>query len=434
MILYTERISSRLTYIAEFLSREILEEALVITRDPNHFQQYEGPRINYSPQVLTDREIRIPPEGLLFETGIQTRNIEMKQWENLPVFFSTPGDIPFDLLSASFYLISRYEEYGPYQKDEYGRYGHTNSLAFQQGFLHRPLVNEWIQAFKKQIQVQFPDFSFRPRVFDLLPTYDIDIAYSFKGKGFWRNTAGALASLIQGKWSSFRHRLAVLNGKSPDPYDAYAWLEELHIQTEYPAIYFFHLGKKQAGYDKSISPSQPVLQQLIRETASHVSVGIHPSWRSGDQEELLREEMDQLAKLTGKEVTLSRFHYIRFQLPHSYRRLIRDGIKQDHSMGYGSINGFRASVASPFYWYDLEKEERTGLLLYPFCFMDANSFFEQKQTAAEAGEEMKGYAERVRNVEGMMVMIWHNNFLGTDPAFSGWREGYAQFLLSQQSL
>ena len=60
-------------------------------------------------------------------------------------------------------------------------------------------------------------------------------------------------------------------------------------------------------------------------------------------------------------------------------------------MGYGSINGFRASVASPFYWYDLEKEANNLLAAYPFCYMEANSFYEQKFTPAQALEEMRYY-------------------------------------------
>jgi hypothetical protein len=91
-------------------------------------------------------------------------------------------------------------------------------------------------------------------------------------------------------------------------------------------------------------------------------------------------------------------------------------------MGYGSINGFRASVASSFYWFDLEKNEKTSLLLYPFCFMDANSFYEQQLTPREAFEELMHYYNSIKKVQGMMVTIWHNNFLGTDPQYKGWRK------------
>jgi hypothetical protein len=115
-------------------------------------------------------------------------------------------------------------------------------------------------------------------------------------------------------------------------------------------------------------------------------------------------------------------------LPQTFQYLIKAGIKEDFSMGYGTINGFRASVASPFYWYDLEKEETTYLLLHPFCYMEANSFFEQKFSPAQALEEMRYYFQQVKKVNGTFISIWHNSFLGTDERFKGWREVYYQFI------
>jgi hypothetical protein len=101
-------------------------------------------------------------------------------------------------------------------------------------------------------------------------------------------------------------------------------------------------------------------------------------------------------------------------------------------MGYGSINGFRASVALPFYWYDLEKEEQTQLLLCPFCFMDANSFYEQKFSFQQALGEMQRYYNIVRSANGILVTIWHNSFLGSDEIFKGWKEIYEQFISSMK--
>jgi hypothetical protein len=101
---------------------------------------------------------------------------------------------------------------------------------------------------------------------------------------------------------------------------------------------------------------------------------------------------------------------------------------EDYSMGYGSINGFRASVATSFYWYDLKNEIKTPLRIHPFCFMDANAYYEEKKSAAEAFNELMHYHDVIRSVSGKMITIWHNSFLGTDPAFEGWKETYEQFI------
>jgi len=85
-------------------------------------------------------------------------------------------------------------------------------------------------------------------------------------------------------------------------------------------------------------------------------------------------------------------------------------------------------VATSFYWYDLEKEEQTKLLLYPFCYMEANSFYEQKFSPQRASEELQYYYNIVKGVDGMLVTIWHNNFLGSGKLFIGWKEVYQQFI------
>ncbi len=60
--------------------------------------------------------------------------------------------------------------------------------------------------------------------------------------------------------------------------------------------------------------------------------------------------------------------------------------------------------------------------------MEANSFFEQKFSPQQALEEMRKYRDVTRFVNGTMITIWHNTFLGTDKRFAGWREVYEQFV------
>ena len=75
-----------------------------------------------------------------------------------------------------------------------------------------------------------------------------------------------------------------------------------------------------------------------------------------------------------------------------------------------------------------KRNKQTSLILFPFCYMDANSFYEQKYTAPQALEEMRHYYQSVKSVNGTFIMIWHNSFLGTDELYSGWREVYEQFI------
>jgi len=170
------------------------------------------------------------------------------------------------------------------------------------------------------------------------------------------------------------------------------------------------------------------MRSLISYHANGYTVGIHPSWQSGDEEAVLMEEVDELEGITGSPVKYSRQHYIRINLPQTYRRLLDLGIEKDFSMGYGSSNGFRASIASSFYWYDLQAEKQTTLMLFPFCFMDSNSFYEDQLTPKAAFAELMKYYRNIKLVNGLMVTIWHNHFLGTDKSFTGWKEMYELFM------
>jgi hypothetical protein len=455
MLLYSHIIPPRLKYITDFIENEISGISIQLTSSFEKFKKSQGPKINYSREITGDSEFFLQAHSLLFENDIKPQEIKVFEINNNKAFFKTEGDFPFDIFAASFYLLSRYEEYLPHTKDIYDRYAHENSIAFKENFLHLPLINIWLRDFKNLLQQKFPSLlslDSRLRTSDsrlptpdselpipdsrltFLPTYDIDIAWSYKHKGWKRNLGGMLRSLFKGHWWQVKERIKVLGAKQNDPFDAFSWMNELHEKYKLQPYYFFLVADKTGRYDKNILPGCKAMEQLIKDHARRYPVGIHPSWRSGDDDALLNKEIDTLANITGNKIASSRQHFIRFTLPQSFRRLIDHGIRNDFSMGYGSINGFRASVASPFYWYDLEKEEQTELLLFPFCYMDANSFYEQKNSAQQALEEMRHYYHAVESVNGHFIMIWHNSFLGTDRQCAGWRNVYEQFIKETQKL
>jgi hypothetical protein len=433
VILYAHTITARLQYISDFIANEIMGNPCRIITNAEEFEKAEGLKINYSQQSFSIRALNVQPHSLLFDSGIRRQEIRCSETIGLKMFFHTGGELPFDIFAASFYLLSRYEEYMPHEKDPYGRYAPENSVAFNEGFLHIPLINYWLKFLKKILQQKYPDFRFHFPVAEglragFIPTYDIDEAWSYKHKSRLLTLGGITKAFVKGKWSRITERRRVLNGHLPDPYESYEWLDALHDRSKVKPRYFFLVPGKTGKYDRNILPGEKALQELIQRHAQRYSVGIHPSWQSGDNPELLRQEINTLEKITGKKISSSRQHFIRFTLPNTFRDLISAQINEDFSMGYGSINGFRASVASPFYWYDLEKEKATALLMYPFCFMEATSFFEQEMAPSEAAKEMQTLYDHTTEVDGTFISIWHNTFLGTEKNYAGWRNVYQEFL------
>ncbi len=428
MLIFSHTTSPRLNYTVNFLA-QYFKTTIGITTHADEFATTAGIRINYSNEQITEAEIRIKPVSLLFQKVISDVRIECFQHQsNYNAFFATEGKMGFDLFAAIFFLLSRYEEYQPHKKDIYGRYAHQNSLAYQQGFLHLPLINIWLEDFKKIMKQSYPEFLIAEPDFKFIPTYDIDIAWSYRNKGFLRNAGGLGKSIIKRDWTKVTERINVLSKKNKDPFDTYDWMNELHAQFSLKPVYFFHVGEKRNNFDKNISTTNVEMRELIKKTAVQYRIGLHPSWHSGGEAPFLMKEKDNLEEITKQSIIHSRQHYIRFNLPDAFRKLLAAGITNDYSMGYGTINGFRASIASPFYWYDLGKNEATNLLVHPFCFMDANSFYEQKFSSEQALEELLSYCNEIKKVNGTMITIWHNSFLGTDNLYKGWKEIYLKFL------
>ncbi len=424
MLVYTPHITSRIKYILQYFN-ERLFAAAEITDDIETYRSYIGARLNYSPERIDAGEFYIQPAGLLHQQDLRKQYIECFEWKEGIAFFKTEDDLGFDVFSAVFYLITRYEEYFEHEPDEYGRYAHWNSLAWKENILNKPQVDIWLIEFNRVLQTKFTSLTTHHSQFTFLPTYDIDIAWSYKNKGFIRSFAASVS-----KPSSIVKRIKVIAGKEKDPYDSYDWLKQLHEENNLQPVYFFLVAAENSEYDKNISPEKKALQQLVQSTAKQAIIALHPSTQSNTNKELLPKEKNVLQQISGKLITATRHHYILFHLPHSYRELITAGFTDDYSMGYGTVNGFRASTSASFLWYDLEKEETTSLRVHPYAYMEANSFYELHQSPAEALEEMKLLADEVKKVNGRFISIFHNHMLGTDELFKGWREMYEEFVMS----
>ncbi len=124
----------------------------------------------------------------------------------------------------------------------------------------------------------------------------------------------------------------------------------------------------------------------------------------------------------------SRQHFLKLRFPDTYRNLIAAGITDDYTMGYADETGFRAGICSPYKWYDLEKEVMTNLTIHPFAVMDGTLNSYLKLTPAQALEKVKSLAQEVKNVNGELITIWHNETLSDWKDWKGWKDFYEQVI------
>src|SRR5687768_4717668 len=123
MLIYSETVSPRLQYISKFILQEQLGLTVTLTTNLDGFVKHEGPKLNYSRASMDGETFNLQSHALLFEKIVISQEITLFTDGNQKVFFkATEGDYSFDIFAASFYLISRYEEWLPHAKDVYGRY------------------------------------------------------------------------------------------------------------------------------------------------------------------------------------------------------------------------------------------------------------------------------------------------------------------------
>jgi hypothetical protein len=423
--IYTPQGSPRLQYVLHWLFTEQFNIPWQLTMSVEEAKA-AACCISYG---STATGISIPDAGLLFETGIRPQALISGCWNNLYTLFHSgdTGTLPFDLFSALFFLLTRYEEYTDPEKDRHGRYPAANSILSTACVLERPVVDEWVQYFHELLEEEL-GYSLPAKAFTFRPTYDIDIAWSYRSKGLKRTMGGVIKDLAGGRFASLWARCRTQLFNATDPYDAFAWMQGLHRQYRLVPRYFILAALRPSPFDKNISPEHPAMQQLIQLLDAEGSTGIHPSYFTNKNPAQFLEEKNMLEAIVADSITTSRQHYIRLFLPHTCRALIAAGITDDYSMGYATALGFRAGTGRSFHWYDLEREAETSLRMHPFCFMDTTAHYDLGLNREAAFERLRQMSTHLQDCGSVLTTVFHNFSLGTDPEWAGWREAYASFI------
>ncbi|HET6243965.1 MAG: hypothetical protein H0V01_07545 [Bacteroidetes bacterium] len=429
ILIYCPKITNRIRYIFNLILKDVIGvEAIEFTTNEQKFESYQGVKISYHSHPISD-ELFFLSKSLLFENDIRDYDIEVSEWEGHKIFFQTnkTSALPFDPFSSAFFLLSRYEEYLPHIKDDFQRYTAEESLAFQKGFLEKPVINHWCEKIKMLLKSKYPQLHFLPREFKFISTIDIDNAYAYKEKGFVRTMAGLIRAAFNLRMDEVFQILKVISGNQPDPFDTYDY--QLSVQKKYKldVIYFILLADYGIN-DKNVLVQSRKFQSLIKSLADYSEVGIHPGFNSNKSVKKLKEELNRLEIILNREVFKSRQHFLKLILPETYRGLIDLDITDDYTMGYTSKIGFRAGICSSFNFYDLDLDIETKLKIHPFSIMDATLKYYMKLRPEIAMDYIIPIINEVKAVNGTFISIWHNDSLSNDKNWKGWQYVYEEMV------
>ena len=428
ILVYTHKITPRLKYIFKQIFRGFLDMKVGFTSAVDEFIAHDGPKISYTTKPL-GIELFFQSNNILFDQGVNDIDINVTEIDGTPVFFQTgqKSAMPFDVFGASFYLLSRYEEYLPHIRDDHNRFSAEGSLAYKNNFIKTPVVDIWVDQLYKVISEKFDLEKKREKEFSFESTIDVSRVYEYTRKGLIRTIGGIVNDLSKLKLYRLYDRGLTVLGLRKDPFDSFSFLRRLQKKYDIKMSYFFLLANY-SKYDRNISYNRSNLHSLIKSIGDTSNIGLHPSYFSNQLPEKFKIEKDRLESITNFRINKSRQHYIKLQLPETYRHLIDVEIYNEYSMGYVENIGYRASTSQTFYFYDIDFEIITPLRVHPYVISDYAMKYNLGLGADEALKEIKDLLKFSKDNKLKFISLFHNDSLGRDAEWEGWRNVYVEMV------
>ena len=410
ILIYTHHITPRIIYSSDLVFKFVLGIEYKLTDDSDYFKTYQQVKIAYT-NHLNLSEITIFSDDLMFENNIKSFHVKAeKNYIDFPKFFeSNINDfLGYDIFAMVFYFASRYEEYLPTDLDEHQRVKAENSLAYIYNCLHIPFLNIAIQQFGDKLVEQFPTLKFNKRTFNFVSTIDIDNAFAYANKGFKRNIAGGIKDGLLLNFNQVVQRIKSNISDQKDPYYTFPLIHTLHEETKTLLRYFVLIGDY-SKYDKNPRYDNLGFKNLIKDLVNDYEIGLHPSYESFNHLEKIEIEKKRLENIIEKKVTSARCHFLRINLPDTYRAFINAGITDDYTMIYASQSGFRTGLCTPYPWFDLEKNQITSLTIHPSTIMEGTLRDYNGYTPEHANSVINSLLNEVKKQGGEFVSVWHND-------------------------
>lgn len=334
------------------------------------------------------------PQVTLFGNPTLTESEKEYRWEN-------------DIVAATFFMLTRWEESVVLERDEHNRFMAKDSLAYKNDFLQRAIVNEYVEILY-QILVSFGINQVRrQRRYNTVPTHDVDQPY------LWASTIGKVksmaASLLLRRNKEEIKRRSQSAAKGVDPFDTFDRLLDMADAINVKAHFFFMSGGD-SEFDNYYQLGESTLVTLIDKIKERKHfIGIHPSYNSYCNLEMISSEIETLKTVADVEVTSSRQHFLRFDVNSTWSNLDKVNITCDSTMCYADAAGFRSGVCYEYPVFDLKQRKQLALIEKPLIVMDTTLQKYEKLAPLLALERVATLQKEVKRYEGDFVFLWHNS-------------------------
>lgn len=333
--------------------------------------------------------------------------------------------IHYDILGLTYWMLNRLEELGPVELDKHGRFSALSSHAYKHNYLERPIVDEWLLILGQVILKVWPTLELKQHKFDVGVSHDVD-APSLYGFKSWfsilRIMAGHLLKRRDLAACCLALRVKLLGKHSLhdlDPYNTFEWLMDLAESQGLMTSFYFISGRTDPVFDAEYELDEPPIRKLLSRIHKRGhEIGLHPSYRTYNQLELLQREAEhlkQVCEVEGIEQSEwgGRMHYLRMQIPTTLRHLEEVGISYDSSLGYADRPGFRCGTCHSYLAFDAISQETLDLIIKPLIVMESSIYSDCYLgfKGSEALNHMRLLKKNCEKVAGTFNLLWHNSSL-----------------------
>lgn len=392
LIVFSTLLTPRIKYIFNFIFKDILKTEVEFTGNSQYFLQSENIKISYGDAPIAD-ELFFKCTSLLLSNKVEEFNLKTTLFGEYQVPFPVKDSLlPFDVFAASFFIVSRYEEY-LHQKTSTEDFKASKSHQYKWKILDKPIIDEWALILKNLILKKYPSFKFHDKKFVQQPTINFTITPNVPD-GFLSKTKFFISSVFKKENVYLTSKFDKITGLGVDNEAVLADLEKSLGKKSNP-LYFINFPNV---------PDEYIRKNGISDLLAEKSVGLlRPCASEAQKVSEIKESLLKLKKIHPEQINLTSQQLEVLRFPICYLNLLNSGITSDYSMGYADTAGFRAGTCTPFNWYDLQLEKVTPLNVKSYCISDSVLQFKHLE---EAKRMVNDYIDAVKVVDGSFFSSW----------------------------
>ena len=330
-----------------------------------------------------------------------------------------------DILGSAFFMLTRYEEVVKSDRDEHDRFPAAASLAYQEGFLERPIINEYLEILWTCLKRLWPGLERKQRQYQVVLSHDVDQVFSVIGSSLVHVARNVVGDLIrrQDAGLALRRVLALASSGAKreglDPSATFDFIMDTSDKHGCRSAFYFMAADRRSRFDDGYPIGGGHVRRLLQNIAARGhEIGFHASYNAFRDPMLARAELDRLSGVMDEEHISQkplggRQHYLRWEAPTTWRIWDELGLTYDSTVGFPYAPGFRAGICYQYPVFDLLERTKLRLIERPLLFMET-SMLTPDCSDADAHrlvECIVKYSAICRMHDGDLTILWHNSNL-----------------------